>query len=88
MADGGMCMLEHKLGQFDGGPGHLFYFSPSNPTGHYRLELRKTHDRDIMQRLVAINHEQLRYRQEHNLLDTSAHGDFDVSPLAIDGMSS
>ena len=27
MADGGMRMLEHKLGQFDGGPGHLFYFT-------------------------------------------------------------
>ena len=83
-----MGLLYGRAGRLTAENGGFRPGQPSNPTGHYRLELSKKHDRDIMQRLVAINHEQLRYRQGHNLLDTSARGDFDVSPLAIDGMSS
>ena len=40
--------LEDKLGQ-------LFYFTPNNPTGHYKLQLHQPLQRIIMSKLVEIS---------------------------------
>ena len=74
LADNEMRMLENKVGQ-------LFFFIPSNPTGHYHLELAKEHDRIIAKMMVAICIEERRLRLHEaeyagmKWFDTSQNGD-------------
>ena len=48
--------LEMKLGQ-------LFHFIPTNPTGHYRLELGNRHDRILAKKLIEISSEERQARR-------------------------
>ena len=62
--------LEMKVGE-------LFFFSPSNPTGHYKLELANPHQRIIAKKLIELSSEEKFFRKERGLIDTSQKGDFD-----------
>lgn len=62
--------LEMKVGE-------LFFFSPSNPTGHYKLELANPHQRIIAKKLIELSSEEKLFRREHELIDTSQKGDMD-----------
>jgi Ran GTPase-activating protein (RanGAP) involved in mRNA processing and transport len=74
LSDKEMRMLETKVGQ-------LFFFIPSNPSGHYHLELAKQHDRIIAKMMVAICIEERRTRLHDaeyasmQWIDTSQCGD-------------
>jgi hypothetical protein len=57
--------------------GELFFFSPSNPTGHYKLELANPHQRIIAKKLIELSSEEKLFRKERGLIDTSQKGDFD-----------
>ena len=69
--------LEDKLGQ-------LFYFTPNNPTGHYKLQLHQPLQRIIMSKLVEISIDERVARRfdddgdgEPDVVDTSQKGDWD-----------
>eukprot|EP01043_Picozoa_sp_COSAG02_P037115 COSAG02_NODE_2764_length_8071_cov_2.367536_3_plen_468_part_00 len=62
--------LEMKVGE-------LFFFSPSNPTGHHKLELANPHQRIIAKKLIELSSEEKLFRREHELIDTSQKGDMD-----------
>eukprot|EP01050_Picozoa_sp_SAG11_P028913 SAG11_NODE_7930_length_1080_cov_0.780836_2_plen_189_part_00 len=76
MNDAVMAALEHRSPD-------LFYFVPTNPTGHYKLELGRADDKRILKRLVCICAEEKRFREEHNMLDLSQKGDGEVRPLPV-----
>lgn len=66
--------------------GHLFHFVPTNPTGHYRLNMYNHYDNILMGKLVAISGAEARYRIENNMIDTSQHGGFGgIRNLRLDG---
>ena len=79
LTDSELRLVEHKLssGSADDGGAHLFYFSPSNASGHYHLELSRKADRHLMGLIFAVNHEEKSYRQSSGLFDTSQNSDFD-----------
>ena len=62
--------LERKIGS-------LFYFTPTNPTGHYSLELANRYDRYIARKLIEISSEEKVYRTTHGMINTSQKGDWD-----------
>lgn len=69
--------LEDKLGQ-------LFYFTPNNPTGHYKLQLHQPLQRIIMSKLVEISIDQRLARRHDDdgdgkpdVVNTSQKGDWD-----------
>jgi hypothetical protein len=69
--------LEDKLGQ-------LFYFTPNNPTGHYKLQLHQPLQRIIMTKLVEISIDQRLARRHDDdgdgkpdVVNTSQKGDWD-----------
>ena len=70
LSDAECKSLEMKVGE-------LYFFSPSNPTGHYKLELANPHQRVIAKKLIEISSEEKCFRQEHGLIDTSQKGDGD-----------
>ena len=43
--------------------GHLFWFTPSNPTGHYRLELGNRFDRAVALKLLEVSSEERLMRE-------------------------
>ena len=69
--------LEDKLGQ-------LFYFTPNNPTGHYKLQLHHPLQRIIMTKLVEISIDERMTRRHDDdgdgkpdVVNTSQKGDWD-----------
>jgi Ran GTPase-activating protein (RanGAP) involved in mRNA processing and transport len=71
MTDGELSALEQKIGQ-------LFYFTPSNPTGRYRLNLANPNERTIARRIIEISSEEKITRQEMpGAMNTSQNGDWD-----------
>ena len=73
---GEMRKLESHLGI-------LLHFVPSNPTGHYKLDLVNPMHRIIKQKLVGIAKEEKDFRRLNiantggSLIDTSQHGDWE-----------
>jgi hypothetical protein len=67
MTDGELRGLENKLGP-------LFYFTPSNPTGHYRLQLANPYERLIAQKIIEISSEEKLYRKKNGMINTSQRG--------------
>lgn len=69
--------LESHLGP------ELFFFMPSNPTGHYKLDLVNPNHRIIKQKLVEIAKEEKDFRRANRanqgglMIDTSQHGDWE-----------
>lgn len=72
--------VEVKMGEF-------FYFVPTNPTGHYRLELGHRLARSQAMRLVAINCEEKKSRYGNGgapMADGERPLDFDGDHVGID----
>ena len=63
--------------------GVLFHFMPTNPTGHYKLDLVNPYHRILKQKLVEIAKEEKDFRQQNRanqggqMIDTSQHGDWE-----------
>ena len=62
-----------------GNAGQLFDFIPTNPTGHYRLNLANRMDRHIAHYMmgVASEDEAKRRAQKGSIINTSQKGDWD-----------
>jgi hypothetical protein len=56
-------MIENELRGLERKIGSLFYFTPTNPTGHYSLELANRYDRYIARKLIEISSEEKVYRK-------------------------
>lgn len=79
-------MTEYELRLMQAQLGHLFHFVPTNPTGHYRLNLHNHYCHILMSKLVAISGAEARYRIENNMIDTSQHGGFgSMRNVRLDG---
>jgi Ran GTPase-activating protein (RanGAP) involved in mRNA processing and transport len=74
LTDSEMKHLEQRVGQ-------LLYFTPTNPTGHYKLELGNRFERIMIQRILEIATEEEIWRRDaeggSRRVDTSQHGDFE-----------
>ena len=70
VTDAELLGLERKVGK-------LFFFTPQNPTGHYRLELANRYDRFIAKKLIEISSEEKHNRKSNELINTSQKGDWD-----------
>ena len=70
LTDGELRGLEAKIGA-------LFYFTPSNPTGHYKLQLANPNERLIANKVIEISSEERNYRRSNNKINTSQKGDWD-----------
>lgn len=79
-------LSEYELRLMQAQLGHLFHFVPTNPTGHYRLNLHNHYDHILMAKLVAISGAEARYRIENNMIDTSQNGGFgSMRNVRLDG---
>lgn len=71
MTDAELSALEQKIGQ-------LFYFTPSNPTGRYKLNLANPNERTIARRIIEISSEEkISRRSIPGAINTSQNGDWD-----------
>lgn len=71
MTDGELSALEQKIGQ-------LFYFTPSNPTGRYKLNLANPSERAIARRIIEISSEEkITRKATAGAINTSQNGDWD-----------
>lgn len=69
--------VEVKMGEY-------FYFVPTNPTGHYRLELGHRLARSQAMRLIAINCEEKKSRYGESLIGEATPADVDDEHVGID----
>eukprot|EP01052_Picozoa_sp_SAG31_P016469 SAG31_NODE_1093_length_9952_cov_16.099056_4_plen_236_part_00 len=69
---GELQMIEKRVG-------NLFFFTPLNPTGRYRLNLANAGDKAIAAKLVEISsqEEKIRRTQDPPVINTSQKGDWD-----------
>ena len=72
-----------EMRKLEGNLGMLLHFIPSNPTGHYKLDLVNPMHRIIKQKLVEIAKEEKDFRRQNiankggSIIDTSQHGDWE-----------
>ena len=55
--------------------GLLYYFNPSNPTGHYKMNLEDEFERRVMVQLMNINRLEREEVMKRKMPDLSEHGD-------------
>ena len=67
-----------ELNKLESEMGQMFYFTPTNPTGHYKLDMSKENDRKMMKQILQIGNDDKRWSKERSKRnDTSRDGDFE-----------
>lgn len=64
-----LIMLRKELGA-------LYHYSDDNPTNHYKLNLSRTYDRQLANKILELNNDERQERKHLGLSDTSDQGFF------------
>jgi Ran GTPase-activating protein (RanGAP) involved in mRNA processing and transport len=76
-------LTKSEVRKLESNLGILLHFMPTNPTGHYKLDLINPYHRIIKQKLVEIAKEEKDFRRHNvanqggSMIDTSQHGDWE-----------